>query len=505
MRSGYQGLPGIWLDGLTVYSDHHVFWLVQGLARVWVDEQQHVLRSGDLLWLPAGTTVTSIQTETGSVALSFLVARTAAPDPSARARLLRPDPAAGDALVAAYVRWIMPFWVEHATVESPAALSRSGPATIAYPPLPDRSPALDVATALLRDPADPRTLREWARLAGTGERNLARSFRAGTGLTFGAWRSALRVAHGVRLLAQGLTPGQTAAAVGYGSTAAFDHVFARVTGGGSGLSPGRARALVLADKDSSPAGPDDNVPGPDRLLAATGADLPAATTLARVNDFHVLVWMFRGRALVEIGTRRLTMTEGEAVWLPAGVRNRIHTEPGGIVVPVGDLPADRPLGPGCLTPVRVPPGRAPEMLYRSAASYTYLCPSPALDTHLSDLLPSAPSHLGPGTAVDRILAAPPTDTRTLRDWARELGLPADDLARRLNRVTGTSYRSWRSDRRMTFARALLTRPGARATDVAATLGYADLSAFSRAFTRHHGHSPSAFQRRYRRVAHVVAG
>ncbi|MGC5413040.1 helix-turn-helix domain-containing protein, partial [Streptomyces sp. DT225] len=50
-----------------------------------------------------------------------------------------------------------------------------------------------IAEALLDDPADGRSLEEWARGLGTSERTITRAFRRSTGLSFAQWRQMLRV------------------------------------------------------------------------------------------------------------------------------------------------------------------------------------------------------------------------------------------------------------------------------------------------------------------------
>ncbi|MGO8955749.1 MAG: hypothetical protein ACLQFR_00020 [Streptosporangiaceae bacterium] len=58
---------------------------------------------------------------------------------------------------------------------------------------PDDERAAQVATALLADPADGRTLAEWGRNVGATGWTLARAFLAGTGILFGQWRRLVRL------------------------------------------------------------------------------------------------------------------------------------------------------------------------------------------------------------------------------------------------------------------------------------------------------------------------
>jgi len=83
---------------------------------------------------------------------------------------------------------------------------------------------------LERDPADKRTLAQWAAATGTSARTLARTFRRETGLSFGAWRAQLRLMRALELLARGRAVTDVALALRYESTSAFIHAFRRHLG-----------------------------------------------------------------------------------------------------------------------------------------------------------------------------------------------------------------------------------------------------------------------------------
>ncbi len=102
-------------------------------------------------------------------------------------------------------------------------------------PLPTDPRARAVADALLRDPADDRTLAQFAPDATASARTLARLFLAETGITFGQWRTQARLAASLPLLAGGLPLARIAERVGYGSASAYVAAFHRAVG----VSPGR--------------------------------------------------------------------------------------------------------------------------------------------------------------------------------------------------------------------------------------------------------------------------
>ncbi|KAB1655687.1 AraC family transcriptional regulator [Pseudoclavibacter chungangensis] len=92
-----------------------------------------------------------------------------------------------------------------------------------------------VAQALLADPADQRSLEEWAAALDVSERTLARAFRRSTGLSFTRWRQVLRVHEALRLLADGHGVHETSRLLGYAQPSTFIAAFRRVLGTTPGL------------------------------------------------------------------------------------------------------------------------------------------------------------------------------------------------------------------------------------------------------------------------------
>jgi AraC-like DNA-binding protein len=84
--------------------------------------------------------------------------------------------------------------------------------------------------AVLRAPAQRRTLAGWAAQVGASERTLARLFRDELGTTYQQWRQQAVLAHALPMLARGLSIGQVAAASGYASDSAFTAMFRSALG-----------------------------------------------------------------------------------------------------------------------------------------------------------------------------------------------------------------------------------------------------------------------------------
>jgi AraC-like DNA-binding protein len=87
-----------------------------------------------------------------------------------------------------------------------------------------------IARALLADPADDRSLEDWAYLTSCSTRTLVRAFRAETGLTFAEWRASARMSAAVELLGDGVPVGAVARRVGYATPSAFSAAFHRTMG-----------------------------------------------------------------------------------------------------------------------------------------------------------------------------------------------------------------------------------------------------------------------------------
>lgn len=113
-----------------------------------------------------------------------------------------------------------------------------------------------IAEALLADPADPRSLEEWARALDISDRTVTRAFRRTTGLSFAQWRQALRVHRALTLLSEGFDVLTVSETLGYAQPSTFIAAFRRVMGTTPGAFSGTAGAVGTA-----PAGVRNPVPG----------------------------------------------------------------------------------------------------------------------------------------------------------------------------------------------------------------------------------------------------
>ncbi|HTC17686.1 MAG TPA: helix-turn-helix transcriptional regulator [Stellaceae bacterium] len=107
---------------------------------------------------------------------------------------------------------------------------RALPALPLHLPRPADARLRRVCEALKADPADNRTLENWARASGASARTLARLFRKETGLSFGGWRQQARLLEALGRLASGSPVTTVALDLGYQSPSAFTSMFRRALG-----------------------------------------------------------------------------------------------------------------------------------------------------------------------------------------------------------------------------------------------------------------------------------
>nr|WP_031046318.1 AraC family transcriptional regulator [Streptomyces sp. NRRL F-5650] len=97
-------------------------------------------------------------------------------------------------------------------------------------PVPDDARIDALVETLLDDPADCRSLAEWALRLGLSDRTVTRAFRQATGLSFAQWRQMLRVHRALTLLSEGVDVTTVSETLGYAQPSSFIAAFRRVMG-----------------------------------------------------------------------------------------------------------------------------------------------------------------------------------------------------------------------------------------------------------------------------------
>jgi len=97
-------------------------------------------------------------------------------------------------------------------------------------PMPTSASLMKIAQGLLAEPADERSLNDWAEVANVSPRTLNRRFPIETGYSLGAWRQRARLLRGLELLAEGRSVTAVALDLGYCNISAFIALFKRTFG-----------------------------------------------------------------------------------------------------------------------------------------------------------------------------------------------------------------------------------------------------------------------------------
>ncbi|MGH3378756.1 MAG: helix-turn-helix domain-containing protein [Actinoallomurus sp.] len=209
------------------HAEHQLAWASSGILTVSSPAGTWVLPSACALWIPAGTVHAMDADRHTTVCCPYFGAdrgprwdRPTVVAISALARELILHLAGADPGPAARRR------AENVLLDQLAPV----PVTTIAVPMPRDPRALPVAQAVIENPSDDATLETWARRTSTSTRTLARLFTAETGMSFGRWRTHVRLRAALPLLAGGMPVAAAARRVGYATPSAFVAVFRKIVG-----------------------------------------------------------------------------------------------------------------------------------------------------------------------------------------------------------------------------------------------------------------------------------
>lgn len=97
-------------------------------------------------------------------------------------------------------------------------------------PIPTDPRLRKIAQALIDEPDDRRTVRQWSAYIGVSERTLSRHIFDKTGMSFSVWRRQLHLSVALRALSMGSTVQQVSGDLGYESVTAFITMFKKALG-----------------------------------------------------------------------------------------------------------------------------------------------------------------------------------------------------------------------------------------------------------------------------------
>ena len=211
------------------HDDHQLAWAASGVLTVRTQETAWVLPPTRALWIPAGVRHETLTAGAAATMRSLYVRPALCPiDWTA------PTPVVASLLFAELTGYLAgtelgPDQRANAEAVLVDLLKPVGMTTIEVR-MPGEELAGQVARALTADLADNRTLADWGHKVGASERTLARAFLAETGISFGRWRTLLRLQAALPALASGEPVGNVARHVGYESASSFVAAFRRETG-----------------------------------------------------------------------------------------------------------------------------------------------------------------------------------------------------------------------------------------------------------------------------------
>jgi len=108
---------------------------------------------------------------------------------------------------------------------------------------------------------------------------------------------------------------------------------------------------------------------------------------------------------------------------------------------------------------------------------------------------SLPASTNPTVAAAMSYTKAHLQSATVADVSRAVAVSERTLRRQFDEVIGMSWRTYLLHARMLRAMALLAAPGQSVQQTATAVGFDSLSAFTRAFTRFCGETPSTYRQR----------
>jgi AraC-like DNA-binding protein len=243
------------------------------------------------------------------------------------------------------------------------------------------------------------------------------------------------------------------------------------------------------------------------VLAGTfrseGADFD---TTWHTHDLHQLEYALEG--VVELETRRAhyLLPPQQAVWVPAGLLHRTTVRRAHTVSVFFDTRMVPDVDGRARVLAALPVMR--EMIVYGARWPIDRASSDAVADAFFDALAhlvvdwleherplSLPTSSDPVVGAVMSYTNEHLDTVSARDVCRAVGVSERTLRRQFVAATAMTWREYTLHARLLRAMTLLAEPGPTVLDVATRVGFDSVSAFTRAFSRYSGETPTAYRRR----------
>lgn len=235
------------------------------------------------------------------------------------------------------------------------------------------------------------------------------------------------------------------------------------------------------------------------VLGGSPPEAPAAVGVHTHSD-GLLVWPRHGSLTLHTRNAVRRLVPGQGVWLPPGTPHDSSADPGGVSCYTYVTSAAIPPHWSGLRPLRVRPALQEMLLHLDATSMPddlrLRTQRVVLDLLEDDPHPAVdvpvPEDARIRALADDVMRDPESEL-SLEAWAARHALSVRTVTRAFGRDIGMSFARWRSLVRMSAATTLLAQ-GLPVSLVAHRCGYSTTSAFSAAFRRVTGASPTEYLR-----------
>jgi AraC-like DNA-binding protein len=224
------------------------------------------------------------------------------------------------------------------------------------------------------------------------------------------------------------------------------------------------------------------------------------------HELHQIEYALAGVVEVETAAAHYLLPSQQAVWIPAGLAHRttlrrVRT------VSVFFAPELVPNAPPQARVLAAAPVIREMIVYGARWPIMRTTSDPVADTFflaLANLVTDWLEHETPlclPTSDDQLVAAAMEYTNEhlaevrAQDVGRAVGVSERTLRRQFRAATGMEWRRYLLESRLLRAMALLAEPGRTVMDVGTAVGFDSVSAFTRAFGRYTGETPTAYRRR----------
>ncbi len=202
-------------------------WCYRGTVWVYLEDSIWRLAPGEGIWLPAHTPHTT-RHERDSVGCYTNVPDSALAEPLQEVRRVRVQRAVQEMLLHLGVNDMDPelrVRIQGVLLDMLQEPVAEEPAEVNEIPVPGDERVRPLVEAVLASPGDGRTARDLFAQHGLHERTVLRVFVSDIGMSFGQWRTGVRMTMAARLLLAGTPVGAVGSKCGYHSTSAFSAAF----------------------------------------------------------------------------------------------------------------------------------------------------------------------------------------------------------------------------------------------------------------------------------------